>query len=240
MKSPTTLFAATALLTLGVAQAQNPPERPDTSTTPDAASSPHQRETTGSTAGEASTSQGATPADASSPHQREATGTASSNSSSMKMAKAEEPATFVKKAAMAGMTEVELGKLALEQSQDDNVRKFAERMVKDHGKANTELAAIAQKKGLEVPQQLDAEHKAMVQQMSGKSGTGFDAAYAQHMSADHAKAVTLFEGGSQSSDADLSAFAKKTLPTVKEHKQMADSLNAKSRSAEAGAGAQRQ
>ena len=59
------------------------------------------------------------------------------------------------------------------------------------------------------------------------SGAGFDAAYAKHMGADHNKAISLFTKETQSSDPDLSAFAKKTLPTLKEHKKMADALNAK-------------
>ena len=134
------------------------------------------------------------------------------------------PATFVKKAALDGMTEVELGKIALSKSQNASVRKFAERMVQDHGKANGELAAIAKGKKLDVPQELDAEHKAMVQSLSGKSGAAFDASYAEHMNADHAKAVALFQGASKSTDVDLAGFAKKTLPTLKEHKQLAEAL----------------
>src|SRR5690349_21870688 len=49
-----------------------------------------------------------------------------------------EPKTFVMKAAQDGMTEVEVGKIALAKSQDPSIRSFAQRMVKDHGKANDE------------------------------------------------------------------------------------------------------
>src|SRR6188474_88223 len=45
---------------------------------------------------------------------------------------APEPAAFVKKAAQAGMTEVEAGRVALAKSQDPSIRSFAERMVADH------------------------------------------------------------------------------------------------------------
>jgi len=130
----------------------------------------------------------------------------------------------VKKAALDGMTEVELGKIALGKSQNDKVKKFAQRMVNDHGMANEELAAIAKKKGLQVPMALDAEHKAMVQSMNAKSGAAFDTAYSEHMKADHAKAVALFQGAITGSDPDLAAFAKKTLPTLEQHKDMADGL----------------
>jgi putative membrane protein len=134
------------------------------------------------------------------------------------------PTVFVKKAAQDGMTEVEAGKLALSKSQDAQIRSFAQRMVTDHGKANAELASIAKSKGIEAPKKLDAEHQAMVDGFKGKTGAEFDAAYAHHMNMDHSKAISLFEGASQTSDADLAAFAQKTLPTLKEHKQLAEKL----------------
>lgn len=136
------------------------------------------------------------------------------------------PAVFVKTAAQAGMTEVELGKVALAKSQNSEVREFAERMVRDHGKANSELAAIAEGKGITAPKALDAEHQSMVDSLKAKSGTAFDQAYSEHMNMDHSKAIALFEGASKSTDADLAGFAKKTLPTLKEHKKMAQKLPA--------------
>ena len=134
------------------------------------------------------------------------------------------PAMFVKMAALGGMTEVELGKIAKTMAQDANVRKFADEMVKDHTKANTELATLAKTKGLAVPSTLDSEHSAIVKKLSAKSGADFDAAYSKQMMEDHDKTIELFEGATKSSDKDVAAFAKKTLPTLERHKKMADSL----------------
>jgi len=66
----------------------------------------------------------------------------------------------------------------------------------------------------------------MVTMLSAKSGAAFDKAYADHMAKDHSKAVALFESASKSSDPELAAFAQKTLPTLQEHKQLADNLRA--------------
>jgi len=134
------------------------------------------------------------------------------------------PAVFVTKAAQDGMTEVQLGKIALKKSENAQVREFAERMVKDHGKANQELAALAKSKGIAAPKDLDAEHIAMVKELDSKNPAAFDAEYSRHMNMDHTKAISLFEATSKSSDADFAGFAKKTLPTLKEHKQMASKL----------------
>jgi putative membrane protein len=218
-------LAVLAAVAAGTLTAQTPEgQKPSTTTDPSAASSPHQRGATHEQTTESSTKAGTTPSAASSPHQHEATKMA---------AGAENPSTFVKKASMAGMTEVELAKLALDKSKDANVRGFAQRMVSDHGKANTELTAIAKRKNLEVSKSLDAEHQKKVQELSGKSGAEFDAAYAQHMTMDHDKAAALFEGASKGNDAELASFAQKTLPTIKEHQKLAKDLKAQTRSAAA-------
>ena len=122
------------------------------------------------------------------------------------------------------MTEVQLGKVALEKSQNPEVRTFAKRMVTDHGKANQELATLAREKGIDAPKKLDAEHQAMVKNLQAKDGAAFDAEYSHHMNMDHSKAISLFESASNSADKDFAGFARKTLPTLKEHKQMAAKL----------------
>jgi putative membrane protein len=134
------------------------------------------------------------------------------------------PTDFVKKAALTGMTEVELGKIALSKSQDPAVRSFAQRMVTDHGKANAELSSIAKAEGIDAPRSLDAEHRAMVDEMKGKDGPDFDRSYSHHMNMGHADAIELFESAAGSNDASLAGFAKKTLPTLKEHKTLAEKL----------------
>jgi putative membrane protein len=65
---------------------------------------------------------------------------------------------FLNDAALGGMTEVEAGQLALRKAQQSDVKAFAERMVKDHSKANEELKQIAAAKGVTLPRQLDRKH----------------------------------------------------------------------------------
>lgn len=149
---------------------------------------------------------------------------------------APDPSEFVKKATQDGMTEVKAAKVALTKSQDPTIRSFAQRMVADHTKAGTELATIAMTKGLEVPSDLDAEHQKMVDALSVKTGSEFDLTYSQHMNMDHSKAIELFESAANSSDADLAGFAKKTLPTLKEHKKLAEKLPGKPSTATSAGG----
>ena len=135
------------------------------------------------------------------------------------------PSVFVKKAALDGMTEVEAGKVALSKSQDPAIRDFAQRMVKDHGKANTELESLAatQRRSARPSSSMPNTRKCSMRSRR-KNGKDFDQAYAEHMNMDHSKAIALFESAAGSSDPDLAQFAKKTLPTLKEHKALASKL----------------
>jgi len=135
---------------------------------------------------------------------------------------------FVNHAATGGMAEVEMGKLAGAKASSPDVKKFAEQMVSDHTKANEELEKIATGKSLKVPTVLDAEHKAKLETLSKKTGAEFDKAYMQAQVSGHEKMQQLLSDEAKNSkDADLKTFAEKTLPTVKEHYQMATELQAK-------------
>jgi putative membrane protein len=226
------LGVATRIDQDGPEQGQSSP--PSSSPDPAAASSPHQRSVTGSDGPEAPAEGSSGPGAATSPHQQDAMRGDPNHHGMAVDHNGADPTTFVAKAAQGGMTEVALSKAAVTKSSDPSVNKFADQMVQDHQKANDELSAIAKKKGLSVPAALDAEHQAVVQKINNKSGGEFDQAYGKQMAMDHAKTVALFEGATQSTDSDLAAFAKKTLPTLKEHKQMAGKLPGAAHSAGIG------
>src|SRR5689334_20489895 len=108
------LFAAASLAAVALAQAQTSPPDSGNAADPSAASSPHQREATRQQSTESTTPGSPEASAASSPHQRQATGMAAS-SAELRMASQEgaKPESFVKNAAQDGMTEVQLGKIAL-------------------------------------------------------------------------------------------------------------------------------
>jgi putative membrane protein len=129
---------------------------------------------------------------------------------------------FVSKAGMGGMMEVQAGNLALQKAASADVKAFAQRMVTDHSKANEELSQLATTKGLALPTELAGEHKSAMEHLSSLSGAEFDKMYMSHMVDDHKKDVAEFEKASTSAqDGDLKGWAGKTLPTLKEHLQMA-------------------
>ena len=218
MMRPTLLaLIAVGSATCALAQTPTPPDDP---TAPSAASSPHQRDTTSTEAAEATPTSGAQPSSAATPHQREVT-------EGKQTMKSVTPQSFASQAAVIGKAEIELGQIALKNTQDENVRKYAERMVKDHSAADKKLQAIAAKENLQLPQALDKEHQALKTKLQGLKGEDFDRAYVQAMAKGHDKAVALFESASQQPQmpSELKEFAASTLPTLEQHKEMAHSLH---------------
>jgi len=159
------------------------------------------------------------------------TSNSSSSTSSMKAGtSASVPAAdkaFVEKAAVGGMAEVQMGKMAQQKGSSDQVKQFGARMVDDHSKANDELKQIASAKGIALPTDLDAKHKSKMDKMEKLSGAQFDRAYMDDMVADHKEDVAEFKKqASSGKDSDLKAFAAKTLPTLEDHLKMAQSTDA--------------
>lgn len=137
---------------------------------------------------------------------------------------AEDDAEHAVKAATGGMFEVEASRIAAEKGTSQSVKDFAKKMIEDHSKANDELKSLAAQKNITLPASLDNEHQEKVTKLSSLTGTEFDEEYMQAMEAAHKKDIDLFEDIAEDSDgdADLKAFAAKTLPIIKAHYEMAD------------------
>jgi len=133
---------------------------------------------------------------------------------------------FVKEAALGGMSEVELGKLAVQKSSNDQVKQFAQKMVDDHTKANDQLKQVASKENIPVPDALDSKHQAEINKLSKLSGNDFDKAYTKEAVKDHQTDVRDFNAEAQGgADPNVKAFASTTLPTLQQHLELAKNLN---------------
>lgn len=120
---------------------------------------------------------------------------------------------FIQDAANAGAAEVADGKVAKERGQSAEVKRIGGHMVADHSKANSELVALAKKKGL------------IIDIDKGKprnwAATNFDQQYIDSMENDHQMDIKIFEKEAKTGDdADLKSWAAKTLPTLKAHLAM--------------------
>lgn len=120
-------------------------------------------------------------------------------------------AVFVKEAAMGGMAEVEMGKMAEKQGVSPEVKQIGARMVTDHSRMNKELMAVAKKKGIKLGKAQPMEIK----------GSTFDKDYLAMMVSDHDKDIASFQAEAKNGeDPELKAMAAKSLPTLKSHLAM--------------------
>ena len=123
---------------------------------------------------------------------------------------------FMMNAAKGGMMEVEMGKMAAQNAQNADVKKFGNRMVTDHSKANSELMALAKEEGVSLP---------------GAKSPGkwkSDKDYMNAMVKDHTADLAEFQKEAKNgSDPDLKKFAEKYSNVVQEHLNMAKQTQAK-------------
>jgi putative membrane protein len=125
--------------------------------------------------------------------------------------------------AHANISEIAAGKLALEKSQSDDVKSFAQKMIDDHTKAQQELQTLADSKGVKLPTEPDAKHKALTKVMAGLKGEAFDKRYLKQGGLnDHENTHKLLTRvQDKAKDADLKAYAAKTIATVDQHLTLA-------------------
>ena len=136
----------------------------------------------------------------------------------------EEDSLFAAKAAAGNLAEIEMGNLAIKNGKSKRVKNFGLMMVKDHGKANTKLMAMATAKKLTLPTEPAADEQKMLAELAKKSGNDFDKAYVNMMIEDHKNDVNDFTTASTKiQDPDIKAYAKKTLPVLQKH---LDAINA--------------
>lgn len=135
---------------------------------------------------------------------------------------------FMMDAAQGGMAEVKLGELAEKNGASADVKAFGKKMVEDHSNANTELKAVAAKKNLTLPTDVNSEQKEMYDKLAKMSGADFDKAYVKGMVEDHEKDVADFKKQADSgNDSDAKAFAAKVLPVITGHLEMIKGMQGK-------------
>ena len=130
--------------------------------------------------------------------------------------------------AMVNMAEIEMGKLAQSKSQNPEVKTYAQQMIDDHTKALQEVQTVAQAKGVTLPTELDAKHKAMSAKLEKLSGDAFDREYMKVGGlASHKEAHALLQKNQKAAkDPEVKGLATKMLPTVEQHLKAAQQMPA--------------
>jgi putative membrane protein len=131
---------------------------------------------------------------------------------------------FVKEAIQGNLAEVQMGKLAQQKGASDSVKQYGSRLADEHGKANRKAADLAKALKLKPPMQPNRKQTDAYEHLAKLSGSEFDREFVEHMVEDHEKDIDKYEKESKSSNAQVAKYATDTLPTLRKHLEIAQSL----------------
>ena len=133
--------------------------------------------------------------------------------------------SFLKEASEGNLFEVNLAKLALQKSQDSNVRKFAQQMITDHEKLARDMKPLATKLGVKVASSPGIGDRAKYEELKLKSGISFDRAYVETMVKDHNDDLKKFiEETQKTTNPEVKTAVSKAQDTIREHTEMIDKI----------------
>jgi putative membrane protein len=137
--------------------------------------------------------------------------------------------SFTLAAASGNTLEVESSRIALEKSQNQDVKSFAQMMIDDHTKVGEQMKSTLQTAGLPPPaDKMTPKHQDVVNKLTQAGGNKFDGQYVAAQLKAHDEAINLFSNYAKNGDnAELKKFAEATLPSLEKHKTMVEDLRSK-------------
>ena len=132
-----------------------------------------------------------------------------------------EEKSFIEHVARDNQAEVDLSRLAQQKAASPQVKALAQRLAADHGKANQQLAQIAQQEGVPVRPGVDKDKAALRARLETLNGPAFDRAFLQAQLQDHQRDIQYFQRETKSlKDPQLKSYAQQTLPVLQQHLQL--------------------
>ena len=135
---------------------------------------------------------------------------------------------FLEDAEVDGLTEVALGKLAVEKGSSDAVKQFGQKMIDHHTKANEEMKQLAASGGVTLPDAIDDKHQSRVDKLAKLSGAEFDKAYGKDQQKFYQLDIKAFQAEADGGGVpQVKELASKALPTLQEHLSLAKEMGKK-------------
>jgi putative membrane protein len=133
---------------------------------------------------------------------------------------------FITKALEGGAAEVQLGQLAQEKSQSNDVKQFGQKMVADHSQmADKWLKPVAQKLGVSEPKGPSKKDKKEIAKLQGLSGDDFDREYITMMVKDHQQDLKDFNDEAQAAqDPNVKQIAQQGSNIISQHLQLIEQI----------------
>jgi putative membrane protein len=131
---------------------------------------------------------------------------------------------FLKSAAQGDQSEVTLGNLAAQRGASAGVRNYGRRLASDHGAHLGKVQALAGRLHVRLTGGMKPDARTTYRSLQTMRGRAFDRMFVQHMIADHRKDIGAYQMQARTGDRETAAFARDTLPTLREHLRIAQGL----------------
>jgi putative membrane protein len=140
----------------------------------------------------------------------------------------DEDKKFLAMAAQSDFDEIKLSQLAETKATNPLVESFAHEMITDHTNLVAKMKPFATAWGITPPTSLDPDHQAIYDKLNSLSGSDFDKAYMDAVTADHHKALDAFtKEADTTTDLDFKTAVTSGKSVVAAHTRMADDLKTK-------------
>ena len=134
--------------------------------------------------------------------------------------------SFVAKEIAGGEAEVEMGQLAQQKSQSNDVKQLAQKMVSDHSQMGDKwFKPVAKQIGASIPKTPDKKDKKLIAKMQALSGQDFDNQYLQELWKGHQKDLKDFKEEAQTTqDPNLKQVAQQGATIIQQHLQLIEQV----------------
>ena len=123
------------------------------------------------------------------------------------------------------MAELQAAQLAMQHSQNPNVRGFAQKMITDHTYTQDTLTRIASMHDIQSPTMLTEQHRDMLDRLTTLNGPAFDRNYVESTLRAHATMISELNSEiSNVIDTHINAWVQNTRPTILQHSEIAQQL----------------
>lgn len=132
---------------------------------------------------------------------------------------------FFTRALLGTMIEIEIAKLAMSNSDDEQVKSYSQMLDQDHGMMQRQLLAIGREEEYAITRNLSAEATRQMDQLRVLKGKAFDSAFLAMTIADHTRDLSEYRiASSTNPNAKLKQYATDAIPLLEKHLAKAQEL----------------
>ena len=134
---------------------------------------------------------------------------------------------LLRDAIQGNLAAIQMGQLAQEKAQSDEVKSFASTVMVDHWVSNEQAEKAAKQIGVTVPTEPSISQKLQYEQISRLSDKGLDRTFVAEMIAFYKAIIPRFKNEAKKTDDPVGIFANEELPRLEEHLDAAQKLQSK-------------